>query len=757
MLQSPHTASYDLRLSSDAISSFAHPHQNLSAISAAAMASSTSDAAATVAASGTMMPGERFSYTRNQLEILNALFRAIPYPNQQQKQQIAKRVGISLTQCKIWFQNRRRKGIMAKKGTLSKSQLSVLHIELMQVPKRVADEIIEDVRRFDGIPQSMPTVFKDGVPVGNLVAKTTSTSTPLNGAVLSGSGLNAAPKVENRQKRSRDDDGEDDSGAPTTKACKNESSASISTLPTDASIAGSASKSSLTKARPPALTAYGVSSSSSLYNPSVAATAAVPPFSFPSARGASPSFYPSLTSLTPLHLPTTPAHNLRSSFAAATPYDPYYSPSSVAARAEYNKKFTAYLDSFKRYSSLSHDGYHQLLRNLPNCSGSYTDATYNTKVAPPNMCVTALPLKTEAAPTAINPSADAAMGSGVPQKQEVRQHQEQYQEQQQRDLQKEPSREIDVDGAPPSPCVSVVSSESEDSTWQDSTYSEQGNSTEQCGNNEQGSSDEQDNSNERRGDGDEDLLHAVDIDSNLVDGVDDSTASMAPQINKGDNGKDDFSSSPLSDFSEGAPIWNTAPTAPQATAATGFQFHPYHQPQQLHHQQYPQLPRYPQPPSNTPIMFPMPYAPSADIHSSYGGLTSPTLSPLPSAATFFGGAGNFGCGNVVSNDIDNYARTIDTPPLSATLPPTYDDETPFSQQHQSLSPQALQQHLQQISSFPSHNPSGMTSAVTSQSIPFYHPHLSPSNRSPMASVPAAESLGMAYGMPFQFSPTSQLF
>ena len=255
------------------------------------------------------------------------------------------------------------------------------------------------------------------------------------------------------------------------------------------------------------------------------------------------------------------------------------------------------------------------------------------------------------------------------------------------------------------------------------------------------------------------MLHAVDSNSNPVDGVDDGTASVAPQINKGDNGKEDFSSSPLSDLSVGAPVWNIAPTAPQAAAATESQFHPYYQPQQWHHHQYPQFPQYPQPPSNTPT-FPMPYAPSANIHSSYGGLTSPTLSPLPSAATFFGGVGHFGCGNVVSNDIDNYARTIDTPPLSATLPPTSDDETLFTQQHQNLSPQALQQHLQlqqQISSFPSHNPPGMTSAVTSQSIPFYHPHLSPSNRSPMASVPAADSLGMAYGMPFQFSPTSQLF
>ena len=70
------------------------------------------------------LPGERFSYTRAQLEILNAVFKEIPYPNQQQKTLIARRLGISGFQAKIWFQNRRRKALMHRRGTLSQSQVT---------------------------------------------------------------------------------------------------------------------------------------------------------------------------------------------------------------------------------------------------------------------------------------------------------------------------------------------------------------------------------------------------------------------------------------------------------------------------------------------------------------------------------------------------------------------------------------------------------------------------------------------------------
>ncbi|XP_071081467.1 homeobox protein NOBOX-like [Haliotis cracherodii] len=60
-------------------------------------------------------PRERLSYTRYQLELLNAIYSRVKYPNSTQKQLIAKRVGITRDQVKIWFQNRRRKDVVGRK------------------------------------------------------------------------------------------------------------------------------------------------------------------------------------------------------------------------------------------------------------------------------------------------------------------------------------------------------------------------------------------------------------------------------------------------------------------------------------------------------------------------------------------------------------------------------------------------------------------------------------------------------------------
>ncbi|GFO21551.1 homeobox protein ceh-37 [Plakobranchus ocellatus] len=62
-------------------------------------------------------PRERLSYTRYQLELLNGIYLEVRYPNSTQKQLIAKRVGITREQVKIWFQNRRRKDVVTKAGS----------------------------------------------------------------------------------------------------------------------------------------------------------------------------------------------------------------------------------------------------------------------------------------------------------------------------------------------------------------------------------------------------------------------------------------------------------------------------------------------------------------------------------------------------------------------------------------------------------------------------------------------------------------
>ncbi|KAL3873556.1 hypothetical protein ACJMK2_036655 [Sinanodonta woodiana] len=57
-------------------------------------------------------PRERLSYTRYQLQLLNGIYNQVRYPNSIQKQLIAKRVGITREQVKVWFQNRRRKDVV---------------------------------------------------------------------------------------------------------------------------------------------------------------------------------------------------------------------------------------------------------------------------------------------------------------------------------------------------------------------------------------------------------------------------------------------------------------------------------------------------------------------------------------------------------------------------------------------------------------------------------------------------------------------
>ncbi|XP_025103631.1 homeotic protein ocelliless-like isoform X2 [Pomacea canaliculata] len=61
-------------------------------------------------------PRGRLSYTRYQLELLNGIYQEVRYPNTVQKQLIAKRVGITREQVKIWFQNRRRKDVVGSRA-----------------------------------------------------------------------------------------------------------------------------------------------------------------------------------------------------------------------------------------------------------------------------------------------------------------------------------------------------------------------------------------------------------------------------------------------------------------------------------------------------------------------------------------------------------------------------------------------------------------------------------------------------------------
>ncbi|RNA24447.1 homeobox Hox-A2-like [Brachionus plicatilis] len=66
----------------------------------------------------------KLSYTVYQLELLNAIYSDMKYPNSVQKTLIAKLIGITRDQVKIWFQNRRRKDTLVSQGKIPSSVVS---------------------------------------------------------------------------------------------------------------------------------------------------------------------------------------------------------------------------------------------------------------------------------------------------------------------------------------------------------------------------------------------------------------------------------------------------------------------------------------------------------------------------------------------------------------------------------------------------------------------------------------------------------
>ena len=60
----------------------------------------------------------KLSYTVYQLELLNAIYVDMKYPNSVQKTLIGKLIGITRDQVKIWFQNRRRKDTLVSQGKM---------------------------------------------------------------------------------------------------------------------------------------------------------------------------------------------------------------------------------------------------------------------------------------------------------------------------------------------------------------------------------------------------------------------------------------------------------------------------------------------------------------------------------------------------------------------------------------------------------------------------------------------------------------
>lgn len=79
----------------------------------------------------------KLSYTVYQLELLNAIYCDMKYPNSVQKTLIAKLIGITRDQVKIWFQNRRRKDTLVSQG---KIPLNVVAKSQSQKRRKSTDE-----------------------------------------------------------------------------------------------------------------------------------------------------------------------------------------------------------------------------------------------------------------------------------------------------------------------------------------------------------------------------------------------------------------------------------------------------------------------------------------------------------------------------------------------------------------------------------------------------------------------------------------
>lgn len=91
-----------------------------------------------------MLPQNRANYTRHQLVMLNELYKKLPYPNSLQKTLIAKHIGVSRDQIRIWFQNKRRKVQLIKKGQAKQTKTDV-ECEYGEYRRHLPDNFLDDL------------------------------------------------------------------------------------------------------------------------------------------------------------------------------------------------------------------------------------------------------------------------------------------------------------------------------------------------------------------------------------------------------------------------------------------------------------------------------------------------------------------------------------------------------------------------------------------------------------------------------------
>ncbi|CAF1663932.1 unnamed protein product [Rotaria magnacalcarata] len=106
-----------------------------------------------------MLPQNRANYTRHQLVMLNEIFKKHKYPNSLQKTLIAKYIGVSRDQIRIWFQNKRRKVQLINKGQAkqTKSDVECEYGEYRRhLPKNFLGDLFQELYKARGAPARLP-------------------------------------------------------------------------------------------------------------------------------------------------------------------------------------------------------------------------------------------------------------------------------------------------------------------------------------------------------------------------------------------------------------------------------------------------------------------------------------------------------------------------------------------------------------------------------------------------------------------------
>lgn len=106
-----------------------------------------------------MLPQNRANYTRHQLVMLNEIFKKHKYPNSVQKTLIAKYIGVSRDQIRIWFQNKRRKVQLINKGQAKQTKTDI-ECEFGEyrrhMPKNFLDDLFQELYKARGAPARLP-------------------------------------------------------------------------------------------------------------------------------------------------------------------------------------------------------------------------------------------------------------------------------------------------------------------------------------------------------------------------------------------------------------------------------------------------------------------------------------------------------------------------------------------------------------------------------------------------------------------------